>query len=77
MRIRCRLQPEASEPGRRPADLPPDAEKQRCPLICDFGNRLGHYRQASLAVDIAQLQTESTKLPSPSIRSCGWYPPSD
>jgi outer membrane protein TolC len=26
-------------------------------LICDFGRRLGRYRQASLAVDIAQLQT--------------------
>jgi outer membrane protein TolC len=27
-------------------------------LICDFGRRLGRFRQASLAVDIAQLQTE-------------------
>src|SRR5260221_8882902 len=27
-------------------------------LICDFGRRLGRYRQAGLAVDIAQLQTE-------------------
>jgi outer membrane protein TolC len=27
-------------------------------LVCDFGRRLGHYRQAGLAVDIAQLQTE-------------------
>jgi outer membrane protein TolC len=27
-------------------------------LICDFGRRLGRYRQAGLALDIAQLQTE-------------------
>jgi outer membrane protein TolC len=27
-------------------------------LICDFGRRLGRYRQAGLAVDIAQLQSE-------------------
>src|SRR6266481_5058814 len=27
-------------------------------LICDFGRRLGRYRQAGLAADIAQLQTE-------------------
>jgi outer membrane protein len=27
-------------------------------LICDFGRRLGRYRQAGLATDIAQLQTE-------------------
>src|SRR5262249_7324742 len=27
-------------------------------LICDFGRRLGRYRQAGLAVEIAQLQTE-------------------
>src|SRR5262249_20731623 len=27
-------------------------------LICDFGRRLGRYRQGGLAVDIAQLQTE-------------------
>lgn len=27
-------------------------------LICDFGRRLGRYRQAGLAVDIAQLQNE-------------------
>jgi outer membrane protein TolC len=27
-------------------------------LICDFGRRLGRYRQAGLAVDIAQLQAE-------------------
>jgi outer membrane protein len=27
-------------------------------LICDFGRRLGHYREAGLAVDIAQLQTD-------------------
>jgi outer membrane protein TolC len=27
-------------------------------LICDFGRRLGRYRQASLAVEIAQLQSE-------------------
>src|SRR5262249_37275846 len=27
-------------------------------LICDFGRRLGKYRQAGLAVEIAQLQTE-------------------
>ncbi len=27
-------------------------------LICDFGRRLGRYRQAGLAVDIAELQTE-------------------
>src|SRR5205085_398586 len=27
-------------------------------LICDFGGRLGRYRQAGLAVDIAQLQSE-------------------
>jgi len=27
-------------------------------LICDFGRRLGRYRQAGLAVDIAQLQRE-------------------
>jgi outer membrane protein TolC len=27
-------------------------------LICDFGRRLGRYRQAGLAVDIAQLQME-------------------
>jgi len=27
-------------------------------LICDFGRRLGRYRQAGLNVDIAQLQTE-------------------
>ena len=27
-------------------------------LICDFGRRLGRYRQASLAVEIAQLQTD-------------------
>jgi outer membrane protein TolC len=27
-------------------------------LICDFGRRLGRYRQAGLAVDIAQLQTD-------------------
>jgi outer membrane protein len=27
-------------------------------LICDFGRRLGHYRQAGLAFDIAQLQNE-------------------
>jgi outer membrane protein TolC len=27
-------------------------------LICDFGRRLGRYRQAGLAIDIAQLQTE-------------------
>jgi outer membrane protein TolC len=27
-------------------------------LICDFGRRMGRYRQAGLAVEIAQLQTE-------------------
>src|SRR4029077_11456360 len=27
-------------------------------LICDFGRRLGRYRQAGLATDIAQLQSE-------------------
>jgi outer membrane protein TolC len=27
-------------------------------LICDFGRRLGRYRQAGLAVDIAQLQSD-------------------
>jgi len=27
-------------------------------LLCDFGRRLGRYRQAGLAVDIAQLQTD-------------------
>jgi outer membrane protein TolC len=27
-------------------------------LLCDFGRRLGRYRQAGLAVDIAQLQSE-------------------
>src|SRR5207249_11023801 len=27
-------------------------------LICDFGRRLGRYRQAGLATDIAQLQTD-------------------
>jgi outer membrane protein len=27
-------------------------------LVCDFGRRLGRYRQAGLAVDIAQLQSE-------------------
>src|SRR4029077_4904912 len=27
-------------------------------LICDFGRRLGRYRQAGLALDIAQLQSE-------------------
>jgi outer membrane protein TolC len=27
-------------------------------LVCDFGRRLGRYRQADLAVDIAQLQTD-------------------
>jgi outer membrane protein TolC len=27
-------------------------------LICDFGRRLGRYRQAGIAVDIAQLQSE-------------------
>jgi hypothetical protein len=27
-------------------------------LICDFGRRLSRYRQAGLAADIAQLQTE-------------------
>src|SRR5262249_14907845 len=27
-------------------------------LICDFGRRLGRYRQAGLAVEIAQLQSE-------------------
>src|SRR4029077_6821191 len=27
-------------------------------LICDFGKRLGRYRQAGLAADIAQLQSE-------------------
>ena len=27
-------------------------------LLCDFGRRLGHYRQAEIAVDVAQLQTD-------------------
>ncbi len=27
-------------------------------LVCDFGRRMGHYNQAGLAADIAELQTE-------------------
>jgi outer membrane protein len=30
-------------------------------LICDFGRRLGRYRQAGLALDIAQLQTDRAR----------------
>src|SRR5262249_36321203 len=30
-------------------------------LLCDFGRRLGRYRQAGLALDIAQLQTDRAR----------------
>ena len=45
-------------------------------LICDFGRRLGRYRQAEIAVDVAQLQSEAptrrrpTKWRPPTTRCC-------
>ncbi len=42
-------------------DVQPDytlAEMKLQWLVCDFGRRMGHYNQAGLAADIAELQTE-------------------
>jgi outer membrane protein TolC len=42
-------------------------------LICDFGKRLGRYRQAGLGVDIAQLQTERAYQTVANEVSVGYY----